>query len=191
MSHRSYEMRRRAESYRATRERIMEATFEMHRAKGVAATTFSDVAARAGVAPATVLRHFPTRGDLVTACGAQIWEWLAVPAPQAVFPEGEQGPAQLQRLVNEVCGIYSRGETPLAGARRDRSAVPQLDAFLRKFDTALERLVRAALAPMSATEYQVQLVLALLDFGVWSALRQRGLDERRELTGLLRSALGD
>lgn len=189
MSPRSYEMRRRAESYQATRDRIMEATFAMHRAKGVAATTFSDVAARAGVAPATVLRHFPTMGELVSACGTHVWEWLAIPDPKVVFPEGERGEARLGRLVDEICGIYTRGETPLAGARRDCTAVAQLAAFLQQFDAAFERLVRAGLAPLSATEHQVQLALALLDFGVWSSLRRRGLDERQELARLLRSAL--
>lgn len=163
----------------------MDATFDMHRAKGVAATTFSDVAARAGVSPATVLRHFPTMGDLVTACGAHVWEWLEMPDPEVVFQGAARPPVRLRRLVDEVCGIYERGEGPLAGARRDRTAMPPLDAFLRKLDVDLEALVRAALAPASTDQRTVQLALALLDFGVWQSLRQRGLDERGELVGLL------
>lgn len=189
MSPRRYEMRRRAVSYQETRRRIMDATFDMHRAKGVAATTFSDVAAGAGVSPATVLRHFPTMGDLVAACGVHVWDWLEVPDPKGVFDGVEGLRARAQRLVQEVCCIYERGEEPLAGARRDRTAVPQLDGFLRRLDADLERLVRTALAPEHPDERRVRLALALLDFGVWQSLRQRGLDERDELTGLLRCAL--
>lgn len=182
-------MRERARSYQETRRRIMDATFDMHRAKGVAATTFSDVAAGAGVSPATVLRHFPTMGDLVTACGVHVWEWLEVPDPEAVFHGVDRLPARLERLVDAVCGVYARGEEPLTGARRDRSAVPQLDAFLRRLDADLDALVGAALAPIGPDQRTVQLTLALLDFGVWQSLRRRGLDERAELVGLLRCVL--
>lgn len=189
MSPRRYEMRRRALSYQETRRRIMDATFDMHRAKGVAATTFSDVAAGAGVSAATVLRHFPTMGDLVAACGVHVWEWLEVPEPDGIFHGVEGVRARARRLVEEICGIYERGEAPLAGARRDRTAVPQLDGFLRRLDADLEGLVRAALAPQHPDDRTVRLTLALLDFGVWQSLRERGLDERSELTAVLRCVL--
>lgn len=178
-------MRQRAEAYAATRERIVQATFEMHRAKGVAATTFSDVAARAGVAPATVIRHFPTMGDLVDACGVHVWRWLALPDSEEVFRDVRNPAERLQRLVEEVCGVYARGEEPLEGARRDRRAVPQLELMLQRVEAGVERLVRAALTPLESPEPTTQLALTLLDYGVWQSLRRRGLDEVAELTRLL------
>jgi AcrR family transcriptional regulator len=181
---RKYEMRERAKAYQATRERIMRATFELHGAKGVAATTFSDIAAQAGLAPATVTRHFPTMGDLVGACGAHVWQWLALPDPQEAFRDVAK-PERLRRLVQETCGIYTRGEAPIQGARNDRNAVPQLDLFLRQLDTALEQLVRKALRPYDPSERVTQLALTVLDYGVWRALRDRGLDEVTELETLL------
>jgi AcrR family transcriptional regulator len=188
---RKYEMRDRARAYDVTRRRIIEATFEMHGVKGVAATTFSDVAARAGVAPATVTRHFPAMGDLVRACGGHVWEWLAVPDPDAAF-DGVDGRAdRVRRLVQEVSGVYARGEAPLAGARRDRGAVPELDAFLGRLDAELDRLVRLALAPLHPRERHVRLALALLDFGVWESLRRRGLDAPAEMEALLGTVLGE
>jgi AcrR family transcriptional regulator len=184
-SRRKYEMRERAKAYQATRQRILQATFELHRAKGVAATTYADVAARAGLAPATVIRHFPTMGALVSTCGAHVWQWLALPDPKQVFA-GVGDPAErLRRLVHEVCGIYTRGEGPIQGTRNDRNQVPQLEQFLRQLDTALEQLVREALAPSHPSERVLQLILTVLDYGVWRSLRQRGLDEAAELVALL------
>ena len=43
----------------------------LHYEQGVAATSYVQIAERAGVGPATVYRHFPTLGSLVEACGAQ------------------------------------------------------------------------------------------------------------------------
>jgi AcrR family transcriptional regulator len=182
---RKYQMRERAKAYQATRQRILQATFELHRAKGVAATTFADIAACAELAPATVIRHFPTMGDLVSACGAHVWQRLALSNPKQVFGGVEAPAERLRRLVLEVCGIYARGEAPIQGARNDRDAVPQLDLFLRHLDTALEQLVHEALAPYDPSERVTQLVLTVLDYGVWRSLRQRGLDEVGELVTLL------
>lgn len=178
-------MRERAKAFEATRQRIMQATFELHRAKGVAATTFSDIAANAGLAPATVTRHFPTMGDLVSACGAHVWQWLALPDPKEVFRDVDAPAERLRRLVQEICGVYTRGEGPIQGARNDRNAVPQLDLFLRQLDTGLEQLVHEALRPYDPSERVTQLALTVLDYGVWRTLRDRGLDEVAELETLL------
>lgn len=182
---RKYEMRERAKAYQATRQRIVQATFELHRAKGVAATTFTDIAAQAGLAPATVIRHFPTMGDLVGVCGAHVWQWLALPDPKQVFSDIQEPTERLRRLVQEVCGIYARGEEPIQGARNDRNAVPQLDQFLRQLDAGLQHLVHEALDPYHPSERVTQLALIVLDYGVWRSLRQRSLDEAAELLSLL------
>jgi AcrR family transcriptional regulator len=178
-------MRERAKAYQATRERIIRATFELHAVKGVAATTFSDIAARAGLAPATVIRHFPTTGDLVGACGAQVWQSLALPDPKDVFTNVDAPAERIGCLAREVCAIYARGELPIEGARNDRNAVPELDRLLRQLETALEQLVHEALAPYRPSDRVTQLCLTVLDYGVWRSLRQRGLDEVAELVTLL------
>ena len=51
---RKYELKRRAERQDETRLRIIEATIELHQTIGPYATTFSDVAERAGVGRVTV-----------------------------------------------------------------------------------------------------------------------------------------
>src|SRR5262249_4813328 len=65
---RKYRMTHRAAAHEETRERIVRATMALHDERGVATTTFAEVAERAGVGPATVSRHFPTLGALVMAC---------------------------------------------------------------------------------------------------------------------------
>jgi Bacterial regulatory proteins, tetR family len=45
---RKYEMKKRAERQRQTRRRIVEATVELHRTRGPANTTISEIAQRAG-----------------------------------------------------------------------------------------------------------------------------------------------
>ena len=88
MAGREYRMRKRAEGFDATRERIVEATAALHYEQGVAATSYVQIAERAGVGPATVYRHFPTLGSLVEACGAHVWEAIQPPLPEnapAVF----------------------------------------------------------------------------------------------------------
>ena len=74
MADRKYLMRKRAEGQDATRERIVEATAALHSEQGVAATSYLQIAERAGVGAATVYRHFPTLGSLVMACGALVSE---------------------------------------------------------------------------------------------------------------------
>ena len=74
-------MKKRAEARDETRDRIVRATMALHDEQGVATTTFADIAERAGVGPATVLRHFPTLGSLVMACGQHVAEEMRPPTP--------------------------------------------------------------------------------------------------------------
>ena len=87
---RKYELKRRAESVAETRERIVEATVELHEQVGPARTTISAIADRAGVQRLTVYRHFPDDRSLFEACSGH-WtlrnprpdprEWVAIDDP--------------------------------------------------------------------------------------------------------------
>jgi AcrR family transcriptional regulator len=65
---RAYELKRRAERQDETRQRIVDATIELHRSIGAAQTTISEIAKRAGVGRVTVYRHFPDEDTLFAAC---------------------------------------------------------------------------------------------------------------------------
>lgn len=79
---RSYQLKRRAERQDETRQKIIEAAIELHQAKGLAATSMSDIAARANVGRVTVYRHFPDEEALVGACSGQYFERHPLPDPE-------------------------------------------------------------------------------------------------------------
>jgi AcrR family transcriptional regulator len=72
-------MTRRAETTAATRERIVAATVAAHRELGIRATSWEEIARRAGVGVGTVYRHFPSIDDLLPACGPIVLATLALP----------------------------------------------------------------------------------------------------------------
>ena len=65
---RRYELKRRAVLQEETRQRIVDATIELHSTIGAAQTTISEIAKRAGVGRVTVYRHFPDEETLFLAC---------------------------------------------------------------------------------------------------------------------------
>ena len=65
---RAYTLKRRAEKQAETRQRIVEATVDLHSTVGPAKTTISMIADRAGVQRHTVYAHFPDERSLHMAC---------------------------------------------------------------------------------------------------------------------------
>lgn len=178
MPARPYRMKKRAQDLEGTRNQIVWATMQLHAEKGAAVTSQADIAARAGVSPATVYRHFPTLGSLIRACGDQIWMAVAPPRPDdavRLFAAFATTQDRLRRFVEEVSEFYGRAWLPLQNARQERSRVPELDEYLRRIEDGLEALAREALALEGAEESRVQLLLALTDFGVWQSLRDHGI----------------
>ena len=192
---RSYRMKKRAEIRDQTRERILQATMQLHDEQGVAPTTFSEVAERAGVGVATVFRHFPKLGDLVRACGGHVWQEMRPPVPDAapaVFAGLETTEARMERLIEEIDAFYERGALRLALASRDRELVPELDQFLGAVEAGVEAMVREALKEARLSPRALEVARALMSFPVWAALNRLGLPaaERVRLrTDLLKCGL--
>ena len=179
---RRYTLGKRAEAKEQTRDRILRATMQVHDEKGVAPTTFADVAARAGVGQATVSRYFPTIGDLVQACGQHVWMEMRPPVPDMakdVFIGIEGLEPRLQKLVEEVDGFYARGPLRLDLASRDRALIPQLDGFLCAVEAGVASLVREALAPFSPVEEALEMAIALMSFRVWQSFGRTSIPEER------------
>ncbi len=188
-------MKKRATARDETRERIVRATMALHDEQGVATTSFADVAERAGVGPATVLRHFPTIGALVMACGAHVAEDMRPPFP-ADAPQLFQGlvtrQSRLERLVAELDAFYMRGAFRLLKAANDRDRIPELDQFLIMVDGGIEALIRETLAEEVPSEQLIGVLMALCSVSVWRGLKRTGLTERQRqgiLVDLLKSAM--
>ena len=104
---RKYELKKRAERLADTRRRITEATVELHRTVGPAATQINEVARRSGVQRMTVYNHFPDDTALLAACSAH---WRAL-HPTPTWPPG--GPSR-----TPAPGYASACTSSMAGTAR-------------------------------------------------------------------------
>src|SRR5690348_10693410 len=140
---RRYELKARADSQRRTRERIVEATMELHQEVGPAQTTIAEVARRAGVQRLTVYNHFPDDQELLGACQAH---WLTLhPLPDLTAAIVLADPGERVRAVLQgYYGWFRETESMSENVQRDRSAVAPLDAVLAQTaDPALGQLADA------------------------------------------------
>src|SRR5262249_52501825 len=62
-----------------TREHIIECTLALHLDQGIQATTWTQIADKAGVPEETVRSMFPTQDELNRSCGAHFMEGLQLP----------------------------------------------------------------------------------------------------------------
>ena len=108
-----YEMKKRAERQRETRRRIVEATVELHRTRGPANTTISEIAKRAGVNRLTVYNHFPDMTDLLRACSRSWTERHPAPDPT---PWARIGDPQQRLRTALIVSSFVPGAWKLAGA---------------------------------------------------------------------------
>ena len=171
-------MGKRAAAVQETRGRIVEATRALHTERGIAATSWEDIAARAGVGVGTVYRHFPTADDLLPACGRVSMQLVAPPGPtevEALFAGADDRDARVDRLVRAAFGMYERGAAELRVVRREPDAHPAVGQAAAELEAALAALTAAALAPLEATDADRRVVRALLDLGTWDALIDQGL----------------
>lgn len=174
---RRYTLQKRAEQLEETRRRIVQATMAIHNEKGILATTLRDIAARADVAPSTVLAHFPTLESLVSACGKKTSE--AWPLPTAdIFAHLGSLPRRVERLV-EALFAYYEPVPRLELLERDRQKVPILDEFLRERERAIRDLIIEALRPIGSPAAAVDAVQALTPFSVWKFFHSTGRSTSR------------
>ena len=176
---RVYRKRRRAEQEEATRQRIAEATMNLHEEIGPARTTISAIAERAGVQRATVYRHFPDEDSLFDACGGlfmtlnplpDLAEWAAIDDP------GE-------RLRTALVQTYDRHERTAAMMERlesDRASVPNVDRRLELrdayFEAAADVLLTGRRSRGTARRVERAAIAHALEFETWRSLvRRQGL----------------
>jgi AcrR family transcriptional regulator len=195
MSPRKYEMTRRATATGQTRARIVAATVDAHRELGILATSWDEIARRAGVGIGTVYRHFRTLDQLLPACGEVVEQALALPAAgnaPALFAGVSAPRARIGRLVTEVFGAYERGAPFIGNIRRERRQLPQLEDFHQRIEETLDALVREALRPLTPSRQAGDVVRALVDLPVWLAFTTRGFTSEqtiRTVTSLIECSL--
>jgi AcrR family transcriptional regulator/DNA-binding transcriptional ArsR family regulator len=160
-----------------TRERIIESTLELHTSRGIQATTWAEIADKAGLPVETLEALFPTQDDLVRSCGQHLMESLQFPpvdrAPE-VFADASSQNERIRRLVETFFGAYERGADGITAGRREREAVPAVGESMEELDNSFDALVIEALRPLGPDSSSVASLRALTDVEVWRTLRHEG-----------------
>lgn len=180
MAPRRYEMGARADAVAETKERIVTAAMALHAKRGVQATSWEEIAERAGVAVATMYRHFPSLKELVPACARTVFDLIApltVEQATAKFAKLEDTGARLAFLARANVHCYGKGEDWLHAAYRERDFIPELDAALRIIEDSGRALVEAAVQRRLGRAEEATLV-TVLAFPFYKSLRSTGLDAR-------------
>ncbi len=177
MTPRAYRMTSRAETTERTRASIIRAARELHAERGLAATSWEDIARGAEVSTATVYRHFPSLAQLVPACARTVFDIIQPPTLEqaaGTFGELHRADQRFEQLVRYSCHCYLAGSGWLHAAHRERDFVPELDEALRVIEDSLDTLVTAA-AGRGLDGPDHRLLFVLCDFPVWWSLVDRGI----------------
>ena len=188
MSPRQYRMGARADAVARTREAIVAAARDLHAERGLTATSWEDIAERAGVSTATVYRHFPSTTELVPACARTVFDVIRPPTVEqagATFGALDRAGDRIEQLVRYSCHCYAAGAGWLHAAHRERDFSGELDAALRIIEDTLRVLVTAAAGRrLSKADHAVLYVLC--DFPMWWSLTATGLSTRAVEDALVR-----
>ena len=175
---RRYELKQRAERLEETRRRITEATVELHRTVGPAATQISEIARRAGVQRVTVYNHFPDEESLFSACSAH-WRALHPPPEPAGWIEHQVLGDRLRAGLRELYAWFRETEPMTANVLRDAELVPALGLVLQRgMGTYLDTVRRILTEPVGARGGRRQRVDAAVrvavSFQTWRELAVLG-----------------
>ena len=177
---RTYNLVKRAESVRETREAILNAAAECFAAKGIRQTSMQEVARTADVSAGTVANHFPRRDELIEATLAHIGASLPFPSWEELAGLADPG-ARLLGLVKPLYEYYRAGDRWVHILFTERDSVPVVG---RRGDAALARideLISLALGPAARDEKLVRAVQAVLHPGFRQALLAKGASNKLAL----------
>jgi len=115
MPTRTYDNSRRLQRQADLKARIAAATAQLHAAQGVLATSYAQIAQRAGVSLPTVYKHFPSLDELLQACTGHV----AAQAPE--FPQDRMlqaaDLAAAAAVLVEACDALNAHYEPWTGWR--------------------------------------------------------------------------
>lgn len=191
---RRYRMKDRLAAVKKTQMRIVEAAKALQADGGVQGTSFEEIAGQAGVAQATVYRHFPSLDELIPACAAtiQVLQPLTERDFALLFHGRPKTWERFEWIIRSTCECYARDGGWLQAVRREGDLIPALSEVVDKQQASLRSLVKAALLGSEVSEHSVQVLAALIDFPLWRTLTEMGLnttDATNQIVELVRDHL--
>lgn len=193
MSTRRYTPKIRHTQVAERRERVAAATAELHAEKGVIATSYAEIAQRAGVSLPTVHSYFPTQAALMSACTGHVAAGAPRLPVEAILAAPDLRNAA-ETLVAAVDGLHAYSEPWVSW--RQETVVPFLAELMATRRAQLTALMLQLLTQYRGGSQIVHAAVweAILSFDFWQRLvRQHGLPRvrvRATLTDLLMAALG-
>ena len=181
---RKYEQKRRADKQAETRRRIVEAAIELHRTKGPARTTLSDVARLAGVERHTLYRHFPGERELFLACSGLFGEWHPVPDP-AVWEAIADPEERLRKALGELYAYFELTGDMAASVLRDAEVDPLTREVAELRRGGPTQRIRDTLARGVRGRKRLAALELALDFYAWRRLTRSGLSRKEAVETMI------
>lgn len=183
---RRYELKRRAEQQDETRQRIVDATIELHRTIGAAQTTVSEIAKRAGVGRVTVYRHFPDEDTLFRACSGHYFSQHPFPDLERWRQVADLG-ERLRLGLRESYAWHSANEQMIGMALAEARDAPVMAHYHAYWQEATETLAAAWRARGRRRENLTAAVALALSFDTHRTLtRERGLTDEQAVSLMAR-----
>jgi len=185
---RRYELKERARRQAETRERIVEATVELHTSVGPARTTISAIAERAGVERHTVYAHFPDERTLYSACSEHWRDRHPRPDVRRRL-ELDAPDERLRGVLSDLYGWYEEVASDLDVLLRDAPLVPaQAEVMAETVEATSELADELARAWPRRKPVRAAIGHAL-EFETWRSLvRRQGLSRKQAVDAMLRLA---
>ena len=191
MCPRRYRSDRRKAATEETRRRIVDSTVSLHAEYGAIATTYAMIAEHADVAIPTVYNHFPTLGDLLTACTGQAAAHAPSIGPE-IFAGLDDLDSRLRALLDALFAQYDYYAPWLRWTLHEAHVLPVLAAWLHQADDQRRQLITHALEPAFGTTPPAALLTlfeSLTDFPTWQRFASDHDPLRQEAKNTLVEAL--
>ncbi len=182
MDKRKYNKTLRAEQQDETRERIVEATVQLHEELGPAKTSIKAIAEKAGVQRLTVYRHFPDDASLFEACTSH-YLGLHPPPNMADWAELQQASERSQTALLAFYRYYRQTEKMWTAAYRDLDQLKALQKPMGQFQAYLDMVsddLLKAWQQSHSIKKQLQLTLRhCLQFSTWQSLQKTNVKDEK------------
>jgi AcrR family transcriptional regulator len=171
-----------------TRRRIVEATVELHETVGMARTTISAIAEKAGVQRLTVYRHFPDERALFHACTGH-WRAANPPPDPGPWSQVADPRERLRAALAEVYAYHRRTEPMMANVVRDAQVHPLTREMAEPYFQHWERMRYVLATGWGVGDGRLAILLGALghalDFQTWRSLvRQQGLGDEQAVEAM-------